>query len=165
MLKAGGGDPEQNLAVYSGKTDDRIYLPEGGAIQEMPSQGVAQAPSANKDERIARGKMKYTAVCMACHQANGDGIPAAFPPLAKSDYLNADKERAISNVINGLSGEVVVNGEKFNSVMPSLGLSDEDVANVLTYVYSEWENNGSEVTPEEVKAVRAIPAATPDGGH
>jgi nitrite reductase (NO-forming) len=68
-------------------------------------------------------------------------------------------------VINGLSGEVVVNGEKFNSIMPSLGLSDEDVANALTYVYSEWGNNGSEVTPEEVKAVRAKGGSSPDGGH
>jgi len=165
MLKAGGGDPARNKLVYSGKTDDRIYQPEGGAIQEIPSAAVAQAPASNKDERIARGKMIYTAVCMACHQANGAGIPSAFPPLAKSDYLNAAKERAISNVINGLSGEVVVNGEKFNSIMPSLDLNDEDVANVLTYVYSEWENNGSEVSPEEVKVVRAKPAPTPDGGH
>ncbi|YCM46497.1 copper-containing nitrite reductase [Verrucomicrobiaceae bacterium 227] len=165
MLKAGGGDPAQNTLVYSGKTDDRIYLPEGGAIQEMPSTGVAQAPAASKAERITRGKIKYTAVCMACHQANGAGVPAAFPPLAKSDYLNADKDRAISTVIHGLAGEVVVNGEKFNSIMPSLGLNDEDVANVLTYVYSEWGNNGSEVSPEEVKLVRAKPAPVIDGGH
>lgn len=167
MIKAGGGDKDQNLAVYSGKTDDRIYLPEGGAIQEIPQESSRPAPAANKAERIARGKMKYTAVCMACHQANGMGVPKAFPPLAKSDYLNGSKEKSISTVINGLAGEVVVNGEKYNSIMPKLDLNDEDVANVLTYVYSEWGNNGSEVTPEEVKAVRAkSPAASgPDGGH
>ncbi len=75
------------------------------------------------------------------------------------------KEKAISAVVNGLAGEVVVNGSKFNSVMPKLDLSDEIVANVLTYVYSQWDNNGSEVTPDEVKAVRAKGGTAPDGGH
>lgn len=165
MLKVGGGDKERNEIVYSGKTDDRIYQPEGGAIQSIPSQNVAQPVAKNKDERIARGSTKYAAVCSACHQANGAGIPAAFPPLAKSDYLNNSKEKSISAVVHGLQGEVVVNGEKFNSIMPKLDLSDEDVANVLTYVYSQWENNGSEVTPEEVKAIRALDVKAPDGGH
>jgi len=165
MIKAGGGDKKVNLTVYTGKTDDRVYQPEGGAIQTMPDAGKPQAAAKNKEERIARGKITYTQVCMACHQANGAGIPAAFPPLAKSDYLNGSKEKSISAVVNGLAGEVVVNGSKFNSVMPKLDLSDEIVANVLTYVYSQWDNNGSEVTPEEVKAVRAKGGTAPDGGH
>jgi len=165
MLKAGGGDKDKNKTVYSGKTDDRIYQPEGGAVQSIPQASSKPAAAKNKDERIARGKAKYAAVCMACHQANGMGIPAAFPPLAKSDYLNGSKEKSISAVVHGLSGEVTVNGQKFNSVMPKLDLSDEDVANVLTYVYSQWGNNGSEVTPDEVKAVRAQKVKAPDGGH
>ncbi|MGB0991829.1 MAG: copper-containing nitrite reductase [Akkermansiaceae bacterium] len=165
MIKAGGGNKERNKIVYSGKTDDRIYQPEGGAIQEIPQDSKKPAPAKNKEERIARGKVKYAAVCMACHQANGMGVPAAFPPLAKSDYLNDSKEKSISAVVHGLSGEVVVNGQKFNSIMPKLGLNDEDVANVLTYVYSQWDNNGSEVTPDEVKAVRAKNVKAPDGGH
>jgi len=165
MLKVTGGDPEKNKVIYSGKTDDRIYQPEGGAIQNIEQASSKPAAAANKAERIARGKMKYVAVCSACHQANGAGIPAAFPPLAKSDYLNNSKEKSISAVVHGLSGEVTVNGAKFNSIMPSLGLSDEDVANVLTFVYSQWDNNGSEVTPEEVKAVRALKVKAPDGGH
>jgi nitrite reductase (NO-forming) len=165
MLKAGGGDKDINQTVYSGKTDDRVYQPEGGAIQTMPDNGKARPVAKNKEERIAHGKITYTQVCTACHQANGAGIPAAFPPLAKSDYLNNSKEKSISAVINGLSGEVVVNGAKFNSVMPKLGLDDETVANVLTYVYSQWDNNGSEVIPDEVKAVRAKGGVAPDGGH
>jgi nitrite reductase (NO-forming) len=165
MLKVGGGDEATNKIVYSGKTDDRIYQPEGGAIQIIPQAESKPVKAANKDERIKRGKITYTQVCMACHQANGAGIPAAFPPLAKSDYLNGSKEKSISAVVNGLAGEVVINGNKFNSVMPKLDLNDEAVANVLTYVYSQWENNGSEVTPDEVKAVRAKGGKAPDGGH
>jgi nitrite reductase (NO-forming) len=58
-------------------------------------------------------------------------------------------------VLHGLEGPITVNGQAFNSVMPALDLSDEDIANILTYVYSQWGNAGHEVTPADVKAVRA----------
>lgn len=152
MIKVEG---EPDPLIYSGKRSDKIYLPEGGTPQTMPDQGTPLAAAANKEERIARGANVYTSNCAACHQPNGEGIPAAFPPVAKSDYLNEDKNRAISTVLHGLNGEITVNGSKFNSVMPALALNDENVANVLTYVYSTWENNGTEVTPEDVAKVRA----------
>jgi len=155
MLKVSG---EDNRLVYSGKVDDRIYQPEGSTPQVMPDESKPLAAATNKDERIARGKNVYTANCIACHQAEGQGIPHAFPPLAKSDYLNADKDRSIGVVLHGLSGKVVVNGQEFASVMPALTLNDEDVANVLTYVYSQWDNNGTEITPDDVKKIRAAGA-------
>ena len=62
--------------------------------------------------------------------------------------------RAIGVVKNGLAGELVVNGQKFNSVMPALGLSDDDIANVLTYIYHSWGNSKKVVTPAEVKSVK-----------
>lgn len=86
--------------------------------------------------------------------AAGEGIENVYPPLAQSDYLK-DKTRAIHQVINGSSGEIVVNGKKYNNTMPPQQLSDEEIAAVLTYVYSGWENGGGTVTAEEVKAVRA----------
>lgn len=95
--------------------------------------------------------------CAACHQPDGKGIPGAFPPLAGSDFLNANKTRAIQIVKGGFSGEVTVNGKKFNSVMPAQNLSDEDVANVLTYVFNSWGNSKKVVTPAEAKAVKAAP--------
>lgn len=140
--------------VFSGQKNDVVYLPEDSSIQTIPSETKPTAPAANKAERIARGKSVYDRACAACHQPEGTGIPAAFPPLAKSDFLNADKNRAISVVMHGLEGEVTVNGSKFNSIMPSLGLNDEDIANVLSYVYNSWDNKGDEVTPDEVKAQR-----------
>ncbi len=115
------------------------------------------------EDRMKMGKTVYTQSCAACHQTDGAGIPGAFPPLAKSDYLNADKKRAIGIVKNGLSGEITVNGSKFNSVMPSLGLSDQDIANVLTYIYSSWDNSKKVVTPEESAAVKV--SATNGGEH
>lgn len=163
MIKAEGAEAQ---LVYSGKTDDRIYQPEGGAIQTIPQESRPQALAQNKEERIKHGLTIYTQVCTACHQAEGQGIPKAFPPLAKSDYLNADTNRAISTVLHGLTGKVTVNGETYESIMPQLGLPDESVANVLTYVYNNWENNGAEVTPEMVAAVREAGApAMPPVAH
>ena len=84
----------------------------------MPNETGAKAPKAvTLVERIADGKSIYAKTCFACHQATGEGLPNAFPPLAKSDYLNADVNRAIEIVLKGKTGEVVVNGKKFNSVM------------------------------------------------
>ena len=108
----------------------------------------------NKKERIKYGKIVYNQVCITCHQADGQGIASAFPPLAKSDYLNDDMPRAVETVIHGLTGKLTVNGQNFNSIMPPLNLSDESIANALTYVYSKWNNNGTEVTTKVVKTVR-----------
>jgi nitrite reductase (NO-forming) len=80
-----------------------------------------------------------------------------FPPLASSDFLNADKNRAIKIVINGRQGEVIVNGRKFNNSMPKFPLGDDDIANVLTFVYNSFGNAGLEVQPDEVKFLRTQP--------
>lgn len=152
MLKVEGAEDK---LVFSGKQVDEVYLPEGGAIQSVEGEAPRQAPAANRAERIERGRRIYANVCAACHQAGGTGVAGAFPPLAGSDYLNADKLRAIRVVAEGLEGEIRVNGQTFNSTMPALHLPDEDVANVLTYVYSMWNNAGHEVTPAEVAKVRA----------
>jgi nitrite reductase (NO-forming) len=150
MLKAEGPD---NKTVYSGKVLDEIYKPEGSVVQ---STEAAPKPllAKGKAERIEFGKRTFDQICAACHQQNGQGIPGAFPPLAGSDFLNADKARAIGIVMHGRSGPITVNGRPFNSQMPSLALSDEDIANVLTYVYNTWGNAGHLVTPEEVARQR-----------
>ncbi|MDP2685988.1 MAG: copper-containing nitrite reductase [Aequorivita sp.] len=155
MLKVEG---EENKAIYSGEIRDGIYLPEGSVIQSMPNGGdkteKVEMKALSLEERMTFGKDKYMATCSACHQANGQGIEGAFPPLAKSDYLNADVNRAIDIVLHGKTGEITVNGKKYNSVMTAQALSDEEVTNVLTYVYNSWGNSKKEVTPEMVQAVR-----------
>jgi nitrite reductase (NO-forming) len=100
------------------------------------------------------GKKIYSSSCFACHQSNGEGIANAFPPIAKSDYLNKDVNRAISTILHGLSGEITVNGKKYNSQMPAQVLSDQEVASVLTFVYNSWGNNKTEVTEEQVRKIR-----------
>lgn len=114
---------------------------------------VTNNPPAKKMiSSVDNGKAIYNKVCVACHQAEGQGIPNAFPPLAKSDFLNKDVNKAIKVVANGLSGEVTVNGKKYNSAMPNPNLSDQEIADVLTYVYSSWGNSKKVVTPAMVKA-------------
>lgn len=152
LLKAEG--PEDKV-IYSGKLDDAVYQPEGSGIQTMSGSAPVAVIAKTPQDRIKFGERIYTNNCLACHQANGSGIKGAFPPLAKSDYLNADKNRAIQTVVHGREGAIVVNGEKYNSVMPAQMLNDEDIANVLTYVYSVWGNAKKVVTPAEVKSVRA----------
>jgi nitrite reductase (NO-forming) len=157
MLKVEG---EGDKNVYSGTTQEGIYLPEGGTIQNMPKEKTAPKSTAAKTvpEQVKSGKELYGRTCFACHQSEGQGIPNAFPPLAKSDFLNANSDRAINAVLHGLSGEVTVNGKKFNNVMTSQNLTDEEVADVLTYVYNSWGNNKTVVTSAKVKALRAKPA-------
>ncbi len=140
--------------IYSGRIEEGVYMPEGGAVQTIPGALVEPARASTTEERVAFGRSVFTANCVACHQANGEGIPGAFPPLAASDFLNADKNRAIGALVNGLDGAITVNGNTYDGVMPALRLSDDDVANVLTYVYSQWGNAGLVVLPSEVRAVR-----------
>ena len=109
----------------------------------------------SKNESADKGKAISIQICQACHQANGEGIPGSFPPLAKSDFL-ANKEAAILQVLNGKTGEITVNGQKYNSIMPAQGtaLNDNDIAAVLNYVYSNFGNDGTKVTSDEVKEIR-----------
>jgi len=153
MLKVSGDEVKK---IYSGTTQEGIYLPEGGNIQNMPEgEKVAKSTVAKSlPEQIKSGKAIFGTTCFACHQSEGQGVPGAFPPLAKSDYLNANPSRAIQAVIKGLSGEITVNGKKINSVMPSQNLTDDEIADVLTYVYNSWGNNKTVVTPAMVKAQR-----------
>jgi cytochrome c oxidase cbb3-type subunit 2 len=98
-------------------------------------------------------------LCFTCHQPNGQGISGQFPPLAGSDWVLGEKERLIKISIHGLMGEIEVNGVKYNNVMappgiPPGSLTDQQIADVLTYIRNEWGNSASAVSPEEVATVR-----------
>lgn len=156
-----------DTTVYSGKQKDAVYLPEGAAIQSV-NTGKAPAPvlAASKDEQIKFGQRVYEANCQACHLADGKGVAAAFPPLAGSDFLNADGKRAANIITHGLSGQITVNGTNYNGVMPAMALNDHDVANVVTYILNSWGNQGGAITPEEVAAERkAKPFQAVSGAH
>lgn len=105
-------------------------------------------------QNAVKGKAVYAKTCIACHQATGAGVPGVFPPLAKADYLNADVNRAIKQVIKGSSGPITVNGKKYSTPMPAQVLNDQEIADVLTYVYSNWGNSKKIITVAMVKAQR-----------
>lgn len=156
MLKVQG---EENKVLYSGKQQEGIYQPEGGTIQEMPDDDVNKElakKTLNLEEKMALGKIVYNKTCMACHQPTGKGIDNVFPPLAGSDYLNEDIDRAIDIVLNGKSGEITVNGAKYNNIMTKQVLSDQEVASVMSYVLNSWGNNKKEVSEIDVARVRNV---------
>ena len=159
MLKVTG--PEDKI-IYSGKQADKVYLPEGSATQSIANPTAAVVKTLTKDEQIAQGQNVFENNCLACHQSNGEGIPNAFPPLAKSDFLNADHDRAIGILLHGRTGPITVNGKNFDSVMPAIALNNEQIANVLTYVLNSFGNNGGQVTSAQVDKQRKVAPANSD---
>lgn len=108
------------------------------------------------DTKFPEGAKIYKTKCVACHQLTGLGIPNAFPPLKDSDYLMADKKRAVRQVLNGSHEEMVVNGVTYNMPMPFQVDTHEDAVNVINYVLNAWGNDGGTITVEEVKDIKIV---------
>ncbi|MBS0631404.1 MAG: nitrite reductase, copper-containing [Verrucomicrobia bacterium] len=167
MLKVTGA---ANRVIYSGKEIDAIYLgaqADAGSDSakreaELKAKIAAEIKSnpaiagLTKEMQIEKGKQVYMGLCFACHQPDGNGLPNIFPPLAKSDFLLADRDRAVRIVLKGLVGPLTVNGKKFDSAMPpqEAALTDQQVADVLTYIFNTWGNSGEAFTTDQVKAIR-----------
>jgi mono/diheme cytochrome c family protein len=104
------------------------------------------------------GKIVYDALCLNCHQPGGNGLPGVYPALAGSDWIAGDAATLAKIVIHGLNGPMKVKGEDFKQVapipMPPMGLNDQQIADVLTYIRSNFGNQAAAVKPEEVKAAR-----------
>ena len=103
---------------------------------------------------ITRGQEVYVSNCMSCHMEMGEGLEGVYPPLAKADYLMADKKRSILQILKGVKGSMKVNGVDYDSEMVAIELSDKEVSDVLNYVRNSFGNKGAAVTPEEVMAAR-----------
>jgi nitrite reductase (NO-forming) len=149
--------------IFPGKLVQKPYNP-GTKLQQVavaiPSLAATSQPSNGSSPGVAKalldhGKQVYSTVCAACHQANGQGLPGVFPPLAKSDYLMADPQRAVRILLEGLSGPITVNGQQFQGVMPKLPLTDRDIAGVLSYVQNAFGNEGPAIKVAEVSRIRA----------
>lgn len=118
---------------------------------------VGQAAGPDKAALMKRGQAVYTEYCKTCHQANGQGLSTVYPPLAGSDYIKTKGAKTVTdNVVNGLKGQITVNGKKFNNVMTPLPAkySNADAASVITFVLNSWGNNGGIVSEADVKKVR-----------
>ncbi|TDY11511.1 c-type cytochrome [Meridianimaribacter flavus] len=106
-------------------------------------------------ESIQRGSEVYNDFCMACHLPNGQGVPRTFPPLAKSDYLMNKRAESIKAIKYGQKGKITVNGVEYDNVMTPLGLSDQEVADVMNYITNSWGNtNNKMITEDEVSKIQ-----------
>lgn len=103
---------------------------------------------------MERGQIVYDDFCVQCHLPDGKGTKGIFPTLDGADRLIENRTESIHAVKFGQSGEIVVNGVTYNGVMPPMGLSDREVADVMNYILNSWSNTEEKkVTLEEVKAV------------
>jgi mono/diheme cytochrome c family protein len=116
---------------------------------------VAQRAGPPEPEPVS-GAQVYSSRCASCHQSNGQGVSGAFPTLIGTSWVE-NKGQIIRILLHGMQGEVVVQGETYNGVMPAWGatLSDEEIAAVITHVRQSWTNDYGEVTVDEVAAVRS----------
>ena len=113
---------------------------------------VREQPQDPLQQSVDRGREVYSELCVTCHLPSGKGVPGAFPPLNPSDWLINKRTESIHAVKYGLKGEIVVNGESYNSVMLPLGLDDQEIADVMNYTIQTW-NDGEMVTVDDVAAV------------
>lgn len=121
------------------KSSKNTYLPQTDPLKES----------------ITRGHEIYTDFCISCHLSNGEGVENIYPPLAKSDFLIQKREESIRAIKYGQEGEIVVNKKTYNSNMAALGLSDDEVADVMNYITNSWGNkNDKIVTKEEVSKLQ-----------
>ena len=106
-------------------------------------------------ENVSGGEKTYYTYCSACHQNDGGGATGRFPPIANTDWVNGDKERLIKIMLEGMEGSIQVHGETYNGVMPQHSfLSDKDIAEVLTYIRTNFGNKASAISTDEVKSIR-----------
>ncbi|MFZ6746747.1 copper-containing nitrite reductase [Undibacterium sp. JH2W] len=166
IMKVDGAEKKD---IYSGKELDSVYLGDRAQANLSAVSTAAKAAESGTltvQDQVNAGGQLFAGTCSVCHQANGAGLPGVFPPLAQSDYLNADPQRSIGVLLRGLSGKVSVNGKDFESVMPAMNqLNDDEVANILTYVLNSWGNKGGRILASEVKAERAMAVPAKAAAH
>jgi mono/diheme cytochrome c family protein len=105
---------------------------------------------------LAAGKKVYETYCLVCHQADGSGVPKMNPPLAKTTYVVGDKTKLVGVILKGMKEEVEINGEFYENVMAAHDyLTDQEIADVTTYIRNSFGNKASIITAAEVKGIRA----------
>ena len=107
------------------------------------------------EESISDGKLIYEDFCIQCHLFNGEGIEKIYPPLNNSDYLLKNLDKSIYSIKYGLTGEIIVNGIKYNGVMASQGLEDDEIADVMNYITNSWDNSlNVQITTKRVNELK-----------
>lgn len=116
---------------------------------------IGYSQSADLKSSMKNGEEIYSDFCASCHLPDGKGVERIYPPLANSDYLIKNREASIKAIKFGLQGSIAVNGKKYNSIMAPLGLSDDEIADVMNYITNSWGNkNNKIITKTEVSKIK-----------
>lgn len=145
------------LGRYSGNFSGDGLDPMGGPPPAKKGPGTQTPEQQTELTPAERGKKIFAANCQTCHQANGLGVPGQYPPLAGSEFTTGGSRRPAMIVLKGLQGAVTVKGQKFGSAVMQpwdKTLTDQKIADVLTYERTDWGNNASAVTAEQIAALR-----------
>lgn len=125
-------------------------------LKAQAKKSVASKSTAVSQTVIERGKVVYANNCLTCHQADGSGVPRLNPPLIKNQWVLGKKSVLAKQILYGSQGKIEIEGETFSNTMPALPqLTDQQIADVITYVRNSFGNKASAMTSAEVKAVRS----------
>ncbi len=140
--------------TYLSLRTDRVTMEVGDSRTASLAKPGSQTQSQSAEDPLEKGKQIYSSTCQACHQASGAGIPGAFPPLALSPWVAGPPKRFVAIVLHGLQGEITVENNKFQGVMPAFKaqLSAEDIAAVTSFVRQSFGNKADPVSVDLVKA-------------
>lgn len=122
---------------------------------KAPVAPAQQTPGAGLTASIARGKTLYEQQCLSCHMVDGSGVPSMNPPLIKTSFVLGPKAALIKVVINGMSQTEVDDNTYTNNMPPHPDLTDQQIADVLTYIRHNFGNKATQITVTDVKAARA----------
>jgi len=144
------------VATLTGCNIKGLFQSYGDDPEWEDPAGTTVAAEPN-EEKNSPGASVYNRVCASCHQGSGKGIPGSYPPLDGSPLATAeDASVPVRIVLHGLQGKIVRDGKEYNGAMPPWGsLTDQEIADVVTYVRSNWTNKASAITPEDVAGIRA----------
>ncbi|HWJ30414.1 MAG TPA: cytochrome c [Flavisolibacter sp.] len=144
------------LSVYAAVLAGCFVASTAMGQTKAPAKKTTSASSATSKSSVAAGKEVYMKYCVSCHQPDGGGVQNMNPPLIKTSYVLGSKQKLITIILNGLSRQEI-EGETYTNVMAPFAsqLTDQQIADVLTYIRKSFGNKASAVTPSEVKVTRA----------
>lgn len=143
------------LVTACAKTTDSSASASTAPAASPAAMATQGGTMATNGAAASDGARVFQTNCSSCHQAQGEGVPGTFPPLAGNAVVVGDATKVIHIVKYGLNGKLSVKGQAYNGMMPAWGqqLSNADIASVVTFVRSAWGNKASAVTEAQVKAV------------
>ena len=152
------------FAISCGDAADRTGIDSNAPLEHQAEIVIAQVGAEKAAENGPEAL--YLAYCSGCHQADGKGLPGAFPPLAKSDLISGDPWQIMEATVKGMSGPITVNGQEYDGVMPAMSyMSDQHLAKVLTYVLNSWGNPGGSFTADQISTYRRGAGIVPGTGE